>query len=95
MSAVEERSDYWQTQTSQFIRGRVTLDDLHAWLRERDVSYTFEDSDVVDGNLPIVVETVRPSSLRCESVQIILNVQLDSSEVVQSLFYDFDGRCFW
>ena len=95
MKEFEERSDYWQIETSLFVRGRVTLDDLRSWLREHGVIYTFDDGDIVDGSWRVIVETVRPESFRCEFVHIVLNVQLDSTDVVQSFYYDFDGRCLW
>ncbi len=95
MKEVEQRSDYWQIETSLFIRGHVTLDELHTWLREHEVVYTFDDSDIVDGNWRIIVETVRPKSFRCEFVHIILNVQLDPTNVIQSFYFDFDGGCLW
>ena len=95
LSDFEERADYWQIETAYFIRGRVTLDELHGWLRERGVVYTFEESDIVDGNWQVLVETVYPDGLRCEFANIVLNVQLDESKVIQSFYYDFDGACWW
>ena len=82
-------------ETSLFIRGRVTLDDLHTWLREHQVFYTFEDSDIADGNWRMTVETVYPEGLRCEFVNIVLHVQLDESQVIQSFYYDFEDACWW
>lgn len=94
-SDFEERVDYWQSETAYFIRGRVTLDELHRWLRERGVFYTFEDSDIVDGNWRMTVETVYPKGIRCQFANIVLHVQLDESQVIQSFYYDFEGACWW
>ena len=95
MSEFGERAEYWQLETAHFIRGRVTLDELHTWLRERNVVYTFEDSDIVDGNWRMTVETVYPGGLRCEFVNIVLHVQVDDSQVIQSHYYDFEDACWW
>ncbi len=95
MSDVEARADYWQLETADFIRGRVTLDELHTWLRERGAVYAFSDSDVVNGVWVITVERVYPESLRCKFIDIVLSVQLDESQVIQHFYYNFDGACWW
>jgi hypothetical protein len=39
---LEERVEYWSLETATFLRGTVTIDDIHPWLRERGVIYTFD-----------------------------------------------------
>ncbi len=93
---VQERYDYWVHETSGFIRGRVTLDDLHGWLRSKELYYTFDPSEVIDGNYSRILETVHPETFRCgDNVHVVLHVTLDDSEVIQSFFVDLDGACLW
>ncbi len=94
-SDFEERALDWHIETAMFVRGRVTQDELEAWLRERKVRDAFRQSGRVDGNLRITVERVYPEALRCEFIDIVLHVQVDESQVIQSFYYDFEDDCWW
>ncbi len=94
-SDFEERAIDWHHETAMFIRGRVTFDELQTWLREQKVSDSFKESGRVDGNWRITVERVYPKALRCEFIDIVLHVQVDESQVIQSFYYDFEDDCYW
>ena len=95
MPELEERMDYWTMESSMFLRGLVTLEDIHPWLRERGVVYTFEDDDIVDGTWAITLEKVYPSTIRCKWVDIKLVINFDDARRVQSSYVDLDGACWW
>ncbi len=94
-SDFEDRALYWHSETAMFIRGRVTLDELDAWLRTQKVANRFKESDVDPGNLRITVERVHPKALRCEFIDIVLHVEVDESEVIRSHYFDFEDDCYW
>jgi hypothetical protein len=93
---IQERYDYWTHETSLYIRGEVTLNDLHSWLRGKEVYYTFDPSEIVEGNYTRILETIHPETFRCgDSIHIVLHVTLNNSQVIESFFVDLDGVCLW
>ena len=93
---IQERYDYWAHETSSFIQGRVTLNELHNWLRSKGVIYTFDPSEVVEGGYSRRLETIHPETFRCgDSIHVVLHVTLDDSHIIQSFFVDLEGKCLW
>ncbi len=95
MTDFQERVDYWSMEQSLFFRGLVTIDDIHPWLRERGVIYTFDPQDIVDRTWTVTLEKVYPQSLRCEWINIDLVVGFDDIGRVQSTYIDFNEACWW
>ena len=92
---LEERVEYWTLETTDFLRGTVTIDDIHPWLRERGVIYTFDDDDIVDGSWKVALEKLYPNTFRCEWVDIVLVVGFDDIGRVQSSYIDLNQACLW
>jgi len=92
---VEERLEYWTLEKSEFLRGTITIDDIHPWLRERSVIYTFSDDDIVDGKWTVALEKLHPNTFRCKWVDIILVVEFDDLGRVRSSFVDLNHKCLW
>ena len=82
-------------ESSEFLRGLVTLDDIHPWLRERGVFYTFDDDDIVDGTWNVTLEKLYPDTMRCVWVDIILVIDFDEAGRVRSSFVDLKHACLW
>ena len=82
-------------ESSEFLRGLVTLYDIHPWLRERGVFYTFDDDDIVDGTWNVTLEKLYPDTMRCEWVDIILVIDFDEAGRVRSSFVDLKHACLW
>jgi hypothetical protein len=45
----DEREAYWASELGEFFVNERNLSELHPWLREHDVYYTIQESDIVDG----------------------------------------------
>lgn len=92
---LEERVEYWSLETSELLRGTVTIDDIHPWLRERGVIYTFGSDDVVDRTWTVALEKLYPNTFRCEWVDIVLVVESDDLDRVRSSYIDLNHACLW
>lgn len=82
-------------ETSGFLRGVVTLDDIHPWLRERGVFYTFDEDHIIDGAWTVTLEKLYPNTFRCEWVGIVLVIEFDDARRVRSSFVDLKHACLW
>ena len=90
---VGPREQYWTTELGLFLQEDRSLRDLHSWLRDRDVRYTFEDGDVVDGYWRVPLERIAADGLVCESWQLYLDVAVDPSGDVRSHSLEKAGVC--
>ena len=92
---VEERVEYWTLESSEFLRGVVTIDDIHPWLRERGIIYIFDDDHIVNGSWTVTLEKLYPNTFRCEWVDIVLMIDFDDENRVRSSFVDLSHACLW
>ena len=92
---VETRFAYWSRETDLLFDEARTLDDLHGWLRAHNILYTFEDTDVVDGEWAMTLEKIYPDTARCDWVDIQLSVTVDNSQQVQSHTLSQKRACWW
>lgn len=67
--------------------------DLHSWLREKQVYYTFEDSETEDGQWVKGVEKIYVDGLACESWTIQLTVTVNDEDKILAHKVDKAGTC--
>ena len=80
---VEEREVYWKEEADRFFQSPRDMADLHSWLREKQVYYTFEDSEIADGQWAKGVEEIYVDGIVCESWTILLTVTVgDGGEIL-------------
>jgi len=94
-SQVEERKQYWAGEANAFFQVGRTMDQVHPWLRELKVYYTYDDGDIVDGNWTVSLEKIYTETFRCEWVDIRLHLAVDNSQRVLGYFLDDAGPCLW
>ena len=80
---VENRMQYWSDETNQFFGDPRTMQDVHMWLRSHNIIYTFDDSDIINGNWTMTLEKIYPDSWRCEWIDININITVNDSREVQ------------
>ena len=90
---VEERNEYWSSEIDFFFAHDRSLDELHSWLRNHNVYYTFEDSDIVDGKWRVGLEQIQLDGIVCEKWAFYLEVAVDDSREVQSHLLEQMGVC--
>jgi hypothetical protein len=73
------KTKQWSEAITAFLAQPRKLDDLHPWLGERHVTYTFEQADVVNGSWHVMVEHIHAEDFFCEVRYIILTVQVSSA----------------
>jgi hypothetical protein len=88
-----EREAYWSAATGKFFAQPRQLGELHAWLREKNVYYTFNDSDIVNGAWNVGLETVLVETLVCEAWNVRLSVHVTSSGQITDHKITKQGRC--
>ena len=86
----------WENKTNAFFEEKKTLENLHSWLREQNVYYTFHNSEVKNGDWAVGLETINVDTFRCERVKVILNVTMNSEGVINThnVYLD-EGACLW
>jgi hypothetical protein len=92
---VETRLGHWRREVDLFFAQARTMDDLHRWLRARDVIYTFEDRDIVDGHWAMTLEKIYPDTIRCDWVDIKMSVSVDDLRRIQGHSLEKYGACWW
>jgi len=92
---IETRFTYWSRETDLFFEQARTMDDLHGWLRARGIVYTFDDTDIVDGKWAMTFEKIYPDTVRCEWVDIQLNVAVDDMHQIQTHSLSRNRACWW
>ena len=81
---VAEREEYWKAEAASFFEVERELSELHSWLREHEVYYTFEESEIIDGNWTKGLEKIYDDSSICDPWTILLTVSLvDSGEILE------------
>ena len=91
---VDTRFAYWSRETDLFFEEPRTIDDVHGWLRVRNIVYTFEDTDIVNGEWAMTLEKIYPETIR-ESVDIRLSVAVDDLHKVQRHSLGQNRACWW
>ena len=92
---VVERQQYWLGETDTFFQQSRNLADVHSWLRQRVIVYSFGESDVVDGNWNVTLERIYVHRFRCEWMDIRLYVTVDDSHHIRAHSVSSDGPCLW
>ena len=64
-SKVEPREQYWTDELSSFFKEERTLTELHTWLREHDVYYVFDTSDVEGDEWRVELERILLNEIVC------------------------------
>ena len=90
---VEEREAYWTAEAEQFFQSPRDMADLHSWLREKQVYYTFDHNEIADGQWVKSVETIYVDSIVCESWSIRLAVTVNDDGNILAHNVDKAGRC--
>ena len=72
-----------------------TLQDVHSWLRSHNVIYTFEDSDITNGEWSMTLEKVYFDGWWCDWVDIKVDVTLDDVQQVQDHGLSLKRACWW
>ena len=88
-----EKERAWVEATRTFFSQPRTLDDLHGWLRSKNVYYTFDATDVKNGMWKVGVEQVYVDTLFCEAWNIYLTVQVAPSGAIKDHAVTKAGRC--
>jgi hypothetical protein len=90
---VEEREAYWKAEAEQFFQSPRDMVDLHSWLREKQVYYTFDHNEIADGQWVKWVETIYVDGIVCESWSIRLSVTVNDNGNILAHKVDKAGRC--
>ena len=81
---VTEREEYWTAEAASFFKAERRMSELHSWLREHEVYYTFEESEIIDGRWAKGLEKVYVDSSVCDPWTILLTVTVgDSDEILE------------
>ena len=89
------RDRYWSREVREFLSSPRSLDDLHSWLREHQVYYTFDDSNVVNGHWVAGLETIYPDTLFCEFWRFTLDVTVDEAREIAGYSLARVGACWY
>ena len=79
---VGEREAYWTAEAEQFFQTPRDMADLHSWLREKRVFYTFEDKEIIDGQWVKGVEKIYVDGFVCESWTILLTITVNDEDEI-------------
>lgn len=90
---VSEREEYWKAEAESFFQSPRNMNDLHSWLRERQVFYTYEDHEIVDGEWAQVLEKIYVDGIVCESWAILLRVTVGGEGEVLTHSVRSSGTC--
>jgi hypothetical protein len=90
---VERREEHWKTEADSFFRSPRNMGDLHSWLRERQVFYTFEKEEVVDGVWAKVLERIYVDGFVCESQVVLLTVTVSDAGEILTYSVSKGGTC--
>ena len=93
---VDDRRGYWESEVKLFFSDDRSLDELHSWLREREIYYTFDSEDILDDVWTVTLEKVYVDTFRCEWINIDLRVNI-ASQVYLGRWYEVavSGNCLW
>ncbi len=90
---LEERESYWTAEADQFFQSPRNMGELHSWLREKQVYYTFDDDEIADGQWVKWLETIYVDGFVCETWSIRLTVSVSDDGVILAHKVDKAGRC--
>lgn len=79
---VDERKEHWSGEVDSFFATERTMQDVHSWLRSQNVTYTFDESDIIDGIWTMTLEKVYVENWRCEWVDIQIVVLIDDARSI-------------
>src|SRR4051794_40551269 len=88
-----EREAYWSAATATYFAQPRQLGDLHAWLREQNVYYTFDNTDIVNGVWNVGLETVLVDTLVCEAWSVRLSLHVTPAGQITEHQITKQGRC--
>ena len=71
------------------------MKEAHAWLRARNVYYTFDESDIIDGVWKVAVDQIYLKSFRCEWSRVWLHIYVDASRNTNAWYLSFEDNCLW
>ncbi len=92
---VDERMKYWTGEAESFFDDRRTMQEVHSWLRSNSIIYTFNDSDIVDGNWTMTLEKIYIEDWRCDWVDIRIEISVDDMLTVQGHKLSQKRACLW
>lgn len=90
---VEEREAYWTAEAEQYFQTPRDMEDLHSWLRKKQVFYTFEEKEIVDGQWVKVVEKIYVDGFVCESWSILLTITVNDENEILTHDVSAAGTC--
>ena len=91
---VGEREQFWQQEAAAYFETGRDLADLHSWLRSYDIYYTFEESELLNGQWTKGLETIYVDSFICDPWKILLTVKVDDSEKIVEYEISRLGMCW-
>lgn len=92
---VEERIAYWKSETDRFFRDHRNLVEVHSWLRQQDIYYTFDQGDVANGEWTVGLEKVYIDSFNCEWIDIRLHLSVTDTNQISEYRLEEGGPCLW
>lgn len=76
-----------------FFQAPRSMDDLHSWLLEKQVYYTFDEDEILNGHWSKGLETIYANGIVCESWTIRLNVTVNDKSEILTHTVDKTGVC--
>ena len=92
-SEVAQREEYWKSEADSFFQTPRHMDDLHSWLREMRVFYTFEDHEIANGEWARALERINVDGFVCESWTIQLSVAVGDEGEILTHTVSKSGTC--
>ena len=92
---VEDRTQYWSDEANLYFTEPRTMQDVHSWLRSREIIYTFDDTDIIDGNWSMTLEKIYLDGWRCDWVDIKVEITINESRQVQGHRMSTKRACWW
>jgi hypothetical protein len=91
---VGEREQYWKREAAAFFEVDKDMGELHSWLRSHDIYYTFEDSEIFNGQWTKGLETIHTDSFVCDPWEILLAVEVNESKEIVEYRVSRLGTCW-
>ena len=88
-----KRDAYWNNEIASFFSEPRALKDLHPWLREHEVSYTFDEKEVSDGEWSVGLERVDGDGFVCEFWLLRLKVSIEPGGLISDHAFLKEGMC--
>ena len=83
----------WNEEAEEFFQTKKNMNELHEWLRNKNVFYTFEKNGIIDNNWSVILDSVRVNSIACESWLIMLSITLNNKREIETHNVEKHGNC--